>query len=82
VKSNENLDSDYNRFMVKGKAKFQRMSQEGCFDPEKVFQNISFADNLKVKDVYFLQADVFHGRPPIPPRYADDIYHVPRPFVP
>jgi hypothetical protein len=81
VNSDQKLASDYARFMAKGKATFQRMLREGVFDPENVFESPTYVENMKFKDIYFLQADVFHGRPDIPPRYPDDSYRVTKPFV-
>ena len=60
---------------------FLRMLQDGCFDPENVFESPTYVQHMRFKDIYFLQADVFHGRPEIPPRHPDDTYRVTKPFV-
>jgi hypothetical protein len=67
--------------MGKGKAMFQRMLREGCFNTERVFESPTYVEYMKFKDIYFLQADVFHGRPDIPPRHPGDTYRVSKPFV-
>jgi len=36
---------------------------------------------MRERSVYFLQADVFHGRPEIPLRNPDDEYRFKKPFV-